>query len=82
MIPIHFQAVFLPDVRKFKVEVVTPANRWIELMTIARFLRFARGSNLVIGGVTVVFTDDDGTVKKYFKTVADCYVQAMYKRRK
>jgi hypothetical protein len=83
MIPITFRATFLPAVKKFKVEVTTPKQRWIELMTIAQFQRFAKDEKpLSIGGMTVEFdNDDDGSamtaIKQYFRNVADGYAVHM-----
>lgn len=81
MVEIHFQANYLPKHKKFRVEVTCPGHRWVELMTIAHFIRFARETDkpLKIGGQTIVVKDDDGSylkpVRDYFKEVADSYMK-------
>lgn len=88
MIPVHFHAVFLPDIRKFKVQVKLPSRGpAIELMTIARFLRFARSHGpLEVGGLKIRFTGSGGDkgfekVREYLRKVADSYVEQHYKKK-
>lgn len=53
---IHFKSNFLPKIKKFKVEFnIKGERRFVELMTIARFLRWSKeiqnvNKKLVIGG--------------------------------
>jgi len=87
MISITLVANFLPKVKKFKVEIKTPERRWVELMTVSRFLRLFRDGKvkpLKIGGVTVNMSGDGTEQTKerifsYFKQVADAYIQTYYK---
>jgi hypothetical protein len=84
MTAIHFQANFLPKINKFRVYLSIGKQQYVELMTKARYLRWARDekSHLKIGGVTVNFDDETGLkqIKDYFKKVADSYVQTFYKK--
>ena len=80
MTAIHFQANFLKEVKKFKVEISTPERRFVELMSIARFLRFAKEIKtkpISIGGVIVNFKDDKDNLKEavidYFNEVSNSY---------
>lgn len=77
MKPIHFQANFLPKVRKFKVEVTTPERRWVELMSVARFMRFAKSSDkpMQIGGITLKIDNAEvlNRIWDYFKQIAAAY---------
>lgn len=83
MILVHFQANYLPKKKKFRVFVQWQGKQAVELMTIAKFLRFARNKTkpIVIGGITIEFEGGDGEqeIRKYFKDVADAYVQYQYK---
>lgn len=93
MIPIYIRANYLPKVRKFKVQVDLPGLHKVELMTVARFLRFARSNGPIkIGGVTLVFMvegpgGEERTVatpqivRNYLRKVADSYVEATYKNK-
>ena len=80
MIPIHFKAEYLPNHRVFKVSVKVKSKKWVERMTISKFIRFAKNDDkpLVIDGQTIVVKDDnDGSllkpVRDYFKEVAESY---------
>lgn len=83
MIPIHFKAEYLPNHRVFKVSVKFKNIKWVERMTISKFIRFARndGKPLVIDGRTIVVEGDPDSallrpVRDYFKEVADSYIKA------
>ena len=84
MKPIKFHAVFLPKVHKFKVELTWPGQRFVELMTVSRFLRFAKEEGWPkIGGVQVrVDGDADGKVlaqvRGYLRQVADSYKRTFF----
>lgn len=86
MVSFHFHAQFLPDAKKFKVQVKTHEKLWVELMSIARFLRWARATDepLVISGYTFKFNDYGAEALKelraYFKKVADSYVNFKYRK--
>jgi hypothetical protein len=80
MIPVHFQANYLPNYREFKVVVKFKGKRISEKMSISKFLRLARRTEkpLVIGGITIEFAGDEGegekAVRDYLKAVADSYL--------
>jgi len=94
MIPVHIQANYLPKVCKFKVQVNFPGAHKVELMTVARFLRFARSNGPIkVGGVTLNFKTkgprgEERTVatpqilRNYLRKVADSYVEATYKNKR
>ena len=60
MIPIYFKAEYLPNYRVFKVSVKFKNKKWVERMTISKFMRFAKndGKPLVIDGRTIVVEGD------------------------
>lgn len=80
MIPVHFQANYLPNYREFKVVVEFKKKKLSEKMSISKFMRFARRTDkpLVVCGVTICFSGDDGegekAVRDYLKKVADSYL--------
>jgi hypothetical protein len=87
MYPVHFRANYLPDVAMFKVEVSTPEERHVELMTVERFLEFAENdTSLVVSGNTIVFTGRTPEETKkaregihaYFKSVAKSFKDSKY----
>lgn len=90
MTPVHFQANFLPKLKKFKVEVSVGNHRWVELMTIARYLRWARDLDtkpMKIGGTTVniIGQGNDGRrqIVEYFQQMAETYKDVKgYRREK
>lgn len=81
MIPIHFQANFQPNRRKFLVSVTMKGRKFVERMSIAKFIRFARATDkpIMVDGMTIKFESDvenaEKTVRDYFKAVADAYMQ-------
>ena len=80
-IPITFRATFVEKVKHFKVEIITPDRRWVELMTIAKFLRWSsniENSDLKIGGMKVTMeggmsNEARKQINDYFKSVAEAY---------
>ena len=85
MIPIYFKAEYLPNYRVFKVSVQFKNKKWVERMTISKFMRFAKnnGKPLVIDGRTIVVEGDPDNsllkpVRDYFKEVADSYIKTYW----
>lgn len=84
-IPITFRATFVERVKHFKVEIITPDKRWVELMTISKFLRWAQNvedSDLKIGGIKVkmeggMSAEARKQINDYFKSVAEAYKTSM-----
>jgi hypothetical protein len=76
----HVHAEFVPAQKKFRVQFKTGKHRWVELMTIARFLRYAKTDDkpLVIGG-TIKFEEDNNQaekqVREYLRRVAVDYMR-------
>lgn len=81
MIQLHFQANYLPEHKKFRVELTYPGNRLVQLMTVSHFIRFARETDkpMVIGGITVKVDEDSKeafqAVRQYFGEVAYAYME-------
>ena len=84
MMLFNLRANFLPKLKKFRVEMKWPGQRWVELMTIAQFLRFARNpdTRLKIGGTEVVCKDEEAMkeIRAYLRTVAESYVRIFYRK--
>jgi hypothetical protein len=91
-VPIRIQANYLPQVRKFTIQVNAPGIHNVEIMTVAHFLRFARSDGpFKIGGATLEFNSEIPageeramatlqSLRDYLRKVADSYVEAKYKR--
>lgn len=84
---IHFEAVYLPRVKKFRVQVKTKDRRWVELKTAAAYVRWARSLKdraISIGGIDIKLNDkktEEGT-KKYFLDVAQSYINWVNQKKK
>ena len=69
MIPIHIIANYLPDRRKFKVQLTAQGQKWVELLSIDDFLKRAHDTTapLVIGGMKVEVVDEVDKVTSYLR---------------
>ena len=79
----------MKDFKKFRVEFKIPKRRWVQLMTVSQFIRWAKkiqdpNVGVEIGGTTLVVDGgDEGYLqpaRAYFKQVADSYAVTFLKK--
>lgn len=74
-------ALYLPQVRKFRVQVSNGKECWIELMSLAQFLRLVKSPEeiKVADMIVRVENDKDGEVmaamRAYLKGVAEAFLK-------
>jgi hypothetical protein len=85
---IHVTAVYLVKQKKFRVQVVAPKERWVELMDMAHFVKFAREDGPIsVSGITLHFEGDNANetqdaVRTYLRQVADAFIAGVNRRQR